>query len=365
MIGAKGVPAHIGGVERIVEELGARLAARGHQITVYCRRDYGGGAEPAGHRGMRLRWISAISGKHTGAISHAFLSFADAVRRPFDVLHFHGLGTAPVALLAWLAGARVLFHIHGQEWRGGKWGRLARAYFKGCEAPAMDFSHQIVVDTRALEDYYRAMYGRETVYIPNATEIPEVRETGILARHNLSPRDYLLFVGRLVPEKGLHHLIGAARRLHLDRPVVVVGESSHSDAYVAEIRASAPPFFRFAGRLDAAELAELYARSLLLVHPSEREGMSVVLLEAMSLGACVLASDIPEMVETLGGCGHHFRSGDVEDLARVLGRLLDDPAAVDAVRAPARERVRTCYSWEPVTDRFEALYRRMAGTDAR
>lgn len=363
MIGAKGVPATVGGVERIVEELGVRLVERGHRVTVYCRAAYAPPPRPGGPagawRGLERRWTASLPGKYTDTLTHALSALVDALGRPYDLLHVHSLGTAPVLPLARLAGRRVLFHIHGQEWKGGKWGPRARAYFKWCEKPALRYAGEVVVNSQASRDYYRDTYGATTTYIPNAVEVPPARDTGILAELGLAPRGYLLFVGRLVPEKGCHHLLEAHRRLGLDLPVVVVGDSAHSDDYARTLRAGAGPAVRFAGVVTGDRLTDLYARSLLLVNPTERDAVSLVLLEAMGQGACVLASDIPEMLEGVGGAGYHFRQGQVADLAAQLRRLLDDPAAVEAVRAPAAARVGEWYGWGPVTDQFEAVYRRL------
>lgn len=359
MIGAKGVPATVGGVERIAEELGARLAAQGHEVTVYCRREYSGPPTREPWRGIHRRWTPSLSGKYTGTLTHATASLLDALVRGFDILHIHSLGTAPIVPVAWLAGRRVLFHIHGQEWKGGKWGRFARSYFRACEPVALDFAHRVVVNTEASREYYRTAYGRETIHIPNAVEVSEVRSTGILEEMGLEPRKYLLFVGRLVPEKGCHHLLAAHRALGLSIPLVVVGEPAHSEAYATRLRAGAGPAVRFAGALFGDRLTELYARSLLLVNPTERDAVSLVLLEAMGQGAAVLASDIPEMLEGVGGAGFHFRSGDAADLAARLRELLDNPSRIESVREAARARVAAHFAWEPVTDRFEALYREM------
>lgn len=361
MIGLKGVPARVGGVEKIVDELGGRLAARGHHVTVYCRREYTGRLDDTHYRGMRLLWTPAWPGKYTSTLSHAFTSFADALFRDYDLLHIHALGVAPIVPLAWLAGRRVLFHVHGQEWKGGKWGPRSRAYFKACEPIALDFATGVIVNTMASRDYYQATYGRTTTYIPNAVDVPPVRETGILRELGVEPRGYLLFVGRLVPEKGCHYLVAAHRALGLDIPVVVIGEEAHSAAYAAELKALAGPAFHFLGTAFGDRLTELYARSLIVVNPTERDAVSLVLLEAMVQGACVLASDIPEMREGLGGCGYHFRARNPEDLARVLSGLLADPAAIEAVRERARARVLETYAWDPVTDQFEALYGEIIG----
>jgi len=361
MLGAKGVPARVGGVEKIVDDLGARLVSRGHQVTVYCRREYTGALPEKTHRGMRLVWTPAIPGKYTSTLSHAVTSLFDALFRGYDILHIHSLGTAPIVPMAWLAGKRILFHIHGQEWKGGKWGPRSRAYFKACEPVALDFAHDVIVNTEASRDYYRAAYGKATTYIPNAVDVPAVRDTGILSELGLLPRGYLLFVGRLVPEKGCHHLVAAHRQLGLDIPVIVIGEPAHSERYASSLRETAGPHFRFLGTVLGDRLTELYARSLMVVNPTERDAVSLVLLEAMAQGACVVASDIPEMMEGVGGCGYHFRERDAGDLARVLHELLSDPDRIERVRGPARERVRRQYAWDPVTDQFEDLYRKVAG----
>lgn len=357
MLGAKGIPATVGGVERIVEELSARLAERGHDVTVYCRRGYTGAMAAERWRGARLRWTPSLPGKYTDTLSHAFSSLADALGRGYDVLHIHSLGNAPAVMMAWLAGAPVLFHIHGQEWKGGKWGRGARAFFKACERPGLDFSRRTVVNTMASRDYYRAAYGAETTYIPNAVEVPPHHPTAVLDELGLSPRNYLLFVGRLVPEKGCHLLVEARRRLGAAPPVVVVGEPAHSDDYAAELRRAAGPGVIFAGRRLGEELTDLYARSLLVVNPTYRDAVSLVLLEAMGQGAAVVASDIPEMIEGLGGTGVHFRAGSVDDLTAALAALLADPARIEALRGPARRRVLADYAWPGVVGRFEEVYR--------
>jgi len=359
MIGSKGIPATVGGVERIVEELSARLVERGHDVTVYARRAYVGAAAPQRHRGVRIRVTPSMPGKYSDTLSHAFASVLDGLPRAFDIWHVHSLGNTPVIPLLRTASARVLFHVHGQEWKGGKWGRKAQAYFRRCERLGLATATRTVVNTEAARADYRERLGRESIFIPNAVEVPAVVDTGILGRLGLTPRGYLLFVGRLVPEKGCHHLVEAHRRLGLNLPVVVCGEGAHSDDYVARLRASAGPLIRFVGTIIGPELTELYAACRLLVNPTERDAVSLVLLEAMAQGAPVLASDIPEMREGLGGAGFHFRSGDAGDLARVLAELLDRPERLEGVRERAAARVRQEYAWPSVVDRFEAVYREM------
>lgn len=357
MIGAKGVPATVGGVERIVEELSARLVARGHHVTVYCRRGYTGADSVGPHRGVERRWIPSLPGKYSETLTHAFGSVLDALGRPFDVLHVHSLGVAPVVPLARILGRKVLFHIHGQEWKGGKWGPRARAYFKACEPIGLRWSGKSVVNSLASRDYYRQEFNQEAMYIPNAVEPSSRRSTDILPRLGLMEGGYLLFVGRLVPEKGCHDLLAAHQRLSPTLPLVICGEPAHSEEYAGQLRREAGPGVIFAGTVLGDELTDLYGGARLLVNPTYRDAVSLVLLEAMAQGTPVLASDIPEMLEGLAGTGRHFRTGDVGDLIRQLQDILADGGARESMSALERRRVESVYAWDPVVDQFENAYR--------
>lgn len=353
MIGLKGIPALHGGIERHVQELSARLAARGHEVTVYGRRHYTGAAPSV--PGIDLRILPSINTKHLDAWTHTLLATADAIPRGFDVYHYHALGPATLAVFPRLAGRPVVVTVHGLDWQRDKWGRLAAAYLKMGEWAAARIPHRTVVVSRELQRYFLRRYGRRTTYIPNAVALPGEPRFDDLKAFGLEPGRYLLTVGRLVPEKGIRDLLEAYRGVKTDLPLVIVGDDADG-RYVAELKRGADERVRFVGYVYGPPLAAFFAGSYLYIQPSTLEGLSIALLEAMSYGAAALASDIAANVEALGDAGFYFPAGDVAALRTQLEKLL---AAGDTLRArglAAQARAAGLYSWEEVARRTEAVY---------
>lgn len=359
MIGQKGVPATFGGIERHVDELSRRLAARGCAVRVYCRRYY----TPADAvlPGVVLRRLPSWNTKHLDAITHTMLATGDVLLSGVDVVHYHALGPSALAFLPRLAGRKVVVTVHGLDWRREKWGRAAAAFLRACEWSATRFPDATIVVSRTLEEHFRARGGRNVRFIPNGTVMPGPAPAGPIEALGLAPERYLLFVGRLVPEKGLHVLLRAHRDATPDVPLVIAGEGHFTDDYVTACRSLAGENARFLGAVYGETLASLQQHAAVVVAPSSLEGLSIALLEAMSFGRAVLASDIPENAEVVAGAGEVFRRGDAPDLGRVLRALLADPARRAALGAAARARIAERYDWDRVTDRTLELYRSLAG----
>ncbi len=359
MMGLKGVPALHGGVERHVEELGRGLARRGHDVTVYCRRRYtppGGSVE-----GLKLRRLPSVNTKHLDAWTHTLLASLDAAPRPFDVYHYHALGPATLAFIPRLLGKPVVVTVHGLDWRREKWGPLASAYLRLGERAAVHLASRTIVVSRELERYFARRYRRRATYIPNAVGAPGPVNLEDLKKYGLEPGRYILTVGRLVPEKGIHLLLEAYRGTLADMPLVVVGDDPHGK-YIAQLREAADERVRFVGYVYGPPLAAFFAGAYLYVQPSTLEGLSIALLEAMSHGAGVLASDIPANVEALGDAGFYFPSGDVASLREHLQRLIGVPEELKEKGAAAERRVADLYSWEEVARRTEAVYEAARGS---
>lgn len=353
MLGLKGIPALYGGVERHVEELARRLAGRGHEVTVYCRRHYTPAhAEVAG---VRLRRLRSVNTKHLDAWTHTLLATADVLGRRFDILHYHALGPATFILLPRALGKRVVVTVHGLDWRREKWGPLAAAYLRAGELVAARAAHEVIVVSRELERHFAARWGRQVTYIPNAVTPSFTPNPDVLRKYGLERGKYILTVGRLVPEKGLHLLIEVYGGFATDMPLVVVGDDP-TGKYLAQLKRTADDRVKFLGYIYGPPLAALFAGCYLYVHPSTLEGLSIALLEAMSYGAGVLASDIAPNREALADAGFYFRAGDVASLREVLGGLLSRPDAVRAKGQAAKERAGALYSWEEVARRTEAVY---------
>lgn len=363
MIGLRGVPATWGGVEHHVEQLGSRLARRGHSVTVFNRSNYLPNRWRH-YRGMRLRTLPTLASKHTEAIAHSLLATLDTALQDFDIVHYHALGPglcSPVARA--LGRARVVQTIHGLDNQRAKWGGPARRILDAAEWLSPRVPHETIVVSSALQQHFRDRHGARVSWIPNGV-VPGVRRPPerISARYGLRP-GYVLFVGRLVPEKAPDLLVRAHREVAGDRPLVIAGDSSFTDDYVDGLRraAAADPRVHLVGYVYGDDLAELYSNAAVFVLPSALEGLPLTLLEAASYGTPIVASDIAPHTEVLSPAGRArrmFASGSAEDLARVLSEALADPVQERAAAADLRADVLSRYDWDRAAELTEAVYER-------
>ena len=369
MIGQRGVPATFGGIERHVEEVGTRLAERGHQVTVFCRPGYLEDPSMTEFRGMRLRTLPAPELKHFEAIVHSALSSGLSLGGRHDVVHYHAVGPALTAFLPrWLSRSKVVVTVHGLDGQRAKWGRAARGVLGTATWLSARVPDARIVVSRALQTHYRERYGADADWVTNGVTRPRITPPGgYLASLGLRPGRYALFVGRLVPEKAPDLLVRAFREI--DDPeaqLVVVGGSSHTTGYTAELTAlaAADPRVVLPGYVYGDDLAELYSNAGLFVLPSLVEGMPLTLLEAASYRLPVVASDIPPHVEVLqeDAPGRMLvRHGDLGDLVRALKQMLPD---TDQHREAAHGwtgRVMAEHDWDEVVDRTERVYARLLG----
>ncbi len=362
MVGQKGIPATYGGIERHVEEISARLVARGHDVTVYCRKHYNGEGEDY-YRGVRLRRYPSIKTKHFDTASHVLRCSLEFLANRYDVVHFHALGPSIFAYLPRLRRSSSVVTVHGLDWERDKWGAVAAWALKQCEYPSIHFPSRTVVVSRTLHDYYMDKYGLETTIIPNGTNMPNPRPANKIRDVGLVPGRYILFVGRLVPEKGVHFLVEAFSKLGAveDFQLVLAGGTSFSDDYVRELQKHESDRVHLVGYVYGDLLEELWSNAYLVVQPSTLEGLSISLLEALSYGRCVLTSDIPENLEVVNGSAPTFKSRDVDDLRAKLLYLLQNPGVVADYGQQSRDLVARDYSWGRVVDELEAVYDRAVG----
>jgi glycosyltransferase involved in cell wall biosynthesis len=364
MIGSRGVPARWGGIERHVEELSALLAARGHDVTVFCRSNYvpGGVTE---HRGVRLRRLPTVATKHLDAIVHSAIATVSATAASFDVVHYHAIGPGLLAMLPrYLSSARVALTVHGLDHQRAKWGRVATGVLRTAGWLSGRVPDATIVVSRDLERHYRERHPRQPVfYIPNGVTPPLRRPPdGAIARLELTPGRYLLFVGRFVPEKAPDLLVRAFRRVPGDSRLVLTGNSSFTNDYVQALRSRAAedPRVVLAGFVYGAELEELYGNAAAFVLPSQLEGLPLTLLEAAAAATPVVVSRIPPHVEVVGsdGPGHRLVTpGDEATLGHVLAQVLANPARERAGAAALADRVRRSYRWPAAAATTERVYR--------
>lgn len=365
MIGQRGLPATHGGVERHVQELSSRLAASGHEVTVFTRPAY---TDPAlhEHEGVRLVSLPTIGTKHLDAIVHSLLCSFGVWRGGYDVVHYHSAGPCLTAPLARLRGRKVVVTLHGQDWRRAKWGRFASLMLRAGEWIALRVPHATISVSSLLAEEYAGQGARRVVHVPNGVVVEEgPDDTAYLREAGLAGEPYVLWVGRLVPEKGVHTLIDAWEAASRPAGLVIAGDTSHSDAYVRSLRERGEGAV-FTGYVYGGRLATLFRNAALFVLPSELEGLPIVLLEALAYGTPVLCSDIPPNVEILGEQGRYFRAGDAGDLAAKLTEALRSAGELKGEAMARRARVAAGYDWASVARRTEDVYRAvLAGRAAR
>ncbi|MGE5551258.1 MAG: glycosyltransferase family 4 protein [Bacteroidota bacterium] len=362
MIGQKGVPAIAGGVERHVEEIGKRLVQQGHEVTVYCRSTYGGSCRPATSDGMRLRYIYTLDNKNLEAILYAFQASVDALPRRFDIIHYHALGPTSLSFIPRLFGKNVIATVHGLDWQRDKWGRLAKAYLKLGERATARFPARIIAVSPSLRDYFVQNYGKDpgdVVFIPNGVNVKPRVEPKEITKLGLDEKSYILFLARIVPEKGAHYLIEAYNRLHTDKKLVIAGGESHTERYFQRLRSMAGdnPNVVFTGNVQGRMLEELYSNAYVYVLPSDVEGMPITLLEAMSYARCCLTSDIPENQAVVKNqFGRCFEKGNIASLTDELARMLQESAAVDSIGETAFNEIVQNYDWDKIAKATESVY---------
>jgi glycosyltransferase involved in cell wall biosynthesis len=356
MIGVKAVPG-IGGIAAYTEEVGSRLAQRGHSVTVYCRPRFLGNDRAPTYRGMERRVTWGISSKHLDALTHTFSSVLSASREDFDLLHFHGVGPAALIPLArGMSSAKIVATIHGFEWESRKWGLGAKACLRATDRVCLGAADALTVVSATMLDHYLGRDGQRVAFIPTGVSEPAFRRPRLIKDLGLSGGDYVLFLGRLVPEKGCHLLLSAYKQIATDTRLVVAGAAVHDGKYENDLKALADDRVIFTGYVNGDLKQELLSNTYLLAQPSELEGLPVSVLEAMSYGRFVLASDIPNNREAMGQFGLTFRSGDVHDLREKLTTCLDDPALVRSQARDVAKWVLTQRSWDRAVDQIERLY---------
>lgn len=368
MLGHKRIPSREGGVEIVVEELASRMTRAGHDVTVYNRK----GQHVAdacekicndktwNYNGIRIVTVSTFEKKSLNAIVYALLATLKLLGKGYDVIHYHAEGPCAMLPLAKkITKAKCIATIHGLDWQRSKWGGFATKFLLFGEKMAAKYADEIIVLSENVQKYFMDTYGRETVYVPNGVNRPSIYDAEIIKdKYGLEKNSYVLFLARLVPEKGLHYLIDAYQELQTEKKLVIAGGSSHTTEYVEEIRKqiAGNPNIIMTGFVQGQELGELYSNAYVYVLPSDIEGMPISLLEAMSFGNCCVVSDIPENTNVIDDRGRTFKKGDRESLRSVLQELLDNPEQAADYKEKAAEYICNKFRWDNVVEKTLELY---------
>ena len=366
MLGHKRIPSREGGIEVVVEELSGRMVRMGHDVTCYNRyghhvsgKEFDNGKLNS-YKGIKIKMVPTIEGKGLAAMSSSFFGAVCAAFGHYDVVHFHAEGPCAMMWLPKLMGKRCVATIHGLDHRRAKWGKFASRYIMMGEKTAVRYADEIIVLSKDVRDYFKNVYGRETNYVPNGVNRPAKKEAQqITKEYGLKKNGYLLFLGRLVPEKGLKYLLDAYRKVNTDKPLVIAGGSSDTDIFAEELKLVAAGDDRiiFTGFVHGNKLEELYSNAYLYILPSDVEGMPLSLLEAMSFGNCCLVSDIPECTEVVSDKAVTFMKADTEDLMSKIQMLCDTPEMVSRYKSQAADYITRKYNWDEVVEQTVGLYR--------
>lgn len=370
-IGSKGIPAKFGGIERHVEELSTKLAGLGHEVFVYCRKYYTN-YDKQTYRGVNLIYLPSIRTKNLDAISHTFLATLDALRRDYDVIHYHGVGPSTLSFIPRLLKrkAKIVATFHCQDKFHQKWGKIARTYLSFGEYAACKFPHQTITVSKTIKQYCKNAFNKEVEYIPNGVAISNVQGDEEIKKFGLEKGKYIMTCARLVRHKGIHYLIKAFNLLKSqnyksakvrDLKLVIVGDSAYTDDYVQYLKklASSNKDIIFTGLQFGKTLAQLFQNAYIYVHPSEAEGLPITVLEAMAYKKTVLVSNIPENIEAFAGHGYMFVNKDINDLKYKIELLLQNPELVKKTGEKAHNYVLLNYNWNKIVGATLNLYNKL------
>lgn len=366
MFGHKRIPSREGGVEIVVENLATRMVAKGHDVTVYNRK----GHHVAGSRfdsereiknlsNVKIKTVFTFQSSSLNAIVYSILS---AIRVSFskcDVVHIHAEGPASMSFLPKLFGKRVIVTIHGLDWQRSKWGGFATEFLKFGEKNAVKYADEIIVLSKNVQKYFKDTYGRDTVYIPNAVDKPAVKpDTEINKLYGLNKDSYILYLGRIVPEKGIHYLIKAYNDLDCGKKLVIAGGASHTSEYMNEVKELAKDNKNiiFTDFVQGEVLEELYSNAYVYVLASDLEGMPLSLLEAMSYGNCCITSDIAECTEVCEENAIYFKKSNIDDLKSKLSYVIENENEVKRYKENASKYICDKYNWNDVVEQTLKLY---------
>jgi glycosyltransferase involved in cell wall biosynthesis len=356
----KGMPLG-GGIEKYTEEVGSRLAKKGHRITIYAMRHYG--ARDGTYKDMEIHTVPTLKFRSMEKTAASFIAtLKNSFERDIDIVHFHAFGPAMFCFLPRLLGKKVVVQGHGLEWKRSRWGLGGRFFLKLTEIPSVRFPHAVTVVSEVQRDYLKATYGRESIHIPTGVNFPQTEKPDLIRQYGLHGNDYILFAARLVREKGAHYLIEAYQQLKTTTiKLVIAGDAQHENNYKGELRqlAGNNKNIIFTGFITGKLLYELFSNCYIFVLPSEVEGLPTALLEAMSYGNCCLVSDIPENREALDGFGFYCKNKDVNDLAYKLEYLINSERVVESVKEKAKNHVLENFLWDQIAIQFECLYKKL------
>ena len=357
ILGTRGIPANYGGFETFAEQLGTRLAARGHEVTVYGRKHYSTTNERF-YKGVELVILPTIRHKYFDTIVHTFLSVLHAALRKYDVILICNAANSIFAFIPRLFGTRTLVNVDGLERKRKKWNWIGRTHYLISEWLSTFLPSAIVTDAQVIQDYYATRYKKQSAMIAYGAEVARRAAPEKLFHFGLKPNQYVLYVSRLEPENNAHLVIDAYQHVKTDLPLVIVGGAPYAEDYIAQLKSTRDSRVKFLGFVFGEDYRALQQNAYCYVHATEVGGTHPALIEAMGAGNCALTLETPENLEVIGDAGIIYDS--VKSLAFQLQQVLDEPSKIGEYRSRAMARVMQHYNWEQITDQYEGLLAQLA-----
>lgn len=366
MIGHKVVPSRRGGIETVLTTLCPMLAEMGWEVTCYNRssdkveNEYVGTVQNKMYQGVKLKTAWTLNVRGLAAMIASFTAAIAASFQNYDVVHFHAEGPCAALWIPKLFGKVCIATVHGLDWQREKWGKgFASKYIKFGEKILAKYADQVIVLSKAAQDYFKETYNRDTILIPNGINRPVRKEAQwITETYGLQKDDYLAVVARLTAEKGIHYLIDAYNCIQTDKKLVIAGDTSDTDDYVQMLKekAAGNPNIIFTGFVSGDRLSEIYSNAYAMTLPSDLEGMSLCLLESLAYRNALVCSDIPENTAVAEDRACYFKKGNIEDLAQKLQSICDDGRMVERLRDDVDTFILTKYSWQTVAQSTAKVY---------
>jgi glycosyltransferase involved in cell wall biosynthesis len=359
LLGTRGIPARYSGFETFYEQLAVRLVKRGHMVTVYNRSHFIKDIK-AKYKGIRIVSLPSIASKHLDTITHTFLSSIHALFQSYDIVYYCIVGNSPLVWLPRMTRACTLLNVDGEDWAREKWTGFAKWYQRKCEWIATKTAQLIISDAIGVQERYQKLYQAETIFVPYGANIQRDEGIEVLNKWKLVPDEYILYVGRFVPENAIDLLINAFKKVKTDKKLVIIGDAPYADEYKKHLYQIADERIVFTGYAFGQDYAQLSSHAYFYVQPSGINGTRPALLDQMGFGNCVVVRNSRVNMEVIGDCGCFFdKERLLDSLTEKIQELIGEPGKVTYYRDRVRYRIENYYNWEWITDFYEDLFRRM------
>lgn len=357
-MGIRGIPANYGGFETFAEQIAPRLVAKGHEVTVYGRSNI---IRHTGkfYKGVRLVILPTISHKYFDTVAHTFLCVLHSLKERYDAVLICNSANAYTAFVPRLVGTPVAINVDGLEWQRSKWNKLGQWFYQMSEWLSTFMANEVITDAVEIKRYYLEKFGKESTLITYGAPVEKVGTKDVLKEFNLESNKYVLYVSRLEPENNAHLVVKAFEQVQTDMPCVIVGDAPYSEDYIKKLKSTRDKRIIFTGYVFGKGYHELQSNAYFYVQATEVGGTHPALLEGMGYGNCVLANDVSEHREVLADAGEYFSTNNNGELAEKMQYLIDNSDVVSSYGSKAVERIKKYYSWDKVTEDYEALFRRM------